>query len=527
MNIVLLLLLMSYGGPAMSARILAVLPIPAKSHHILFNSVLRTLAQAGHQVVCYSGLPADQEVANLTVIHMDNIQPVDKSMTKEMLEMMLNLSPVGSTSLLWMKSRSFIENMKNKNHFQQLLKSNEKFDLIILEAFFSQESLFALGHKFKAPIINLQPFGAFSLVNRASGNSLNLAYIPDFAFPSSNHMSFYERTLNAYSILSTLFKYYFYFIPSQDQYMRELFNDYSLPPLSELMQNWLALTFSNAHPYVHYVQPYTPNIIPIGGIHLAKEQNPLPEEMKRFLDKASEGVVYFSVGSIVPDHLLDEEYFNNFLAAFSRLPQKVLWKTKRNLKNLPKNIMTSEWVPQQDVLAHPNVKVFMTHGGMFSQHEVIRAGVPVICTPYFGDQPMNAKFYEEKGIGVVLPFKSLSEETILSALKKVLDDPKYKDNMLKMSMIYQDRPLSPKDTLLYWVDYVMRHAGAKHLTPAAAAMPFYQVYLLDVIGLVSIVLVTTLTCIYVIIKRILGVFTNNGQLSSQSRLKGERSKKLN
>lgn len=62
----------------------------------------------------------------------------------------------------------------------------------------------------------------------------------------------------------------------------------------------------------------------------------------------------------------------------------------------------------------------MTHGGVFSQHEVIHAGVSVICTPYFGDQPMNAKFYEDKGIGVVLPFKTLSEETILSALTTVL-----------------------------------------------------------------------------------------------------------
>lgn len=70
------------------------------------------------------------------------------------------------------------------------------------------------------------------------------------------------------------------------------------------------------------------------------------------------------------------------------------------------------------------MKVFITHGGLFSQHEAIHAGVPVICTPYFGDQPMNAKFYEEKGIGVVLPFKMLSKETILSALTKVLSDPR-------------------------------------------------------------------------------------------------------
>lgn len=65
----------------------------------------------------------------------------------------------------------------------------------------------------------------------------------------------------------------------------------------------------------------------------------------------------------------------------------------------------------------------MTHGGLFSQHEAINAGVPVVCTPYFGDQPMNAKFYEEKGIGVTLPYSTLSEETISSAVTSVLNNP--------------------------------------------------------------------------------------------------------
>ena len=41
------------------------------------------------------------------------------------------------------------------------------------------------------------------------------------------------------------------------------------------------------------------------------------------------------------------------------------------LKDLPKNVLTSSWVPQQDVLGHPNLKVFVTHGGLGSVMEAI------------------------------------------------------------------------------------------------------------------------------------------------------------
>lgn len=79
MNLVVILILAACATTVLGARILAVLPIAAKSHHILFNAVLRTLAEAGHEVVCYSGIPAEKEVANLTVVHMANVEPVEKT----------------------------------------------------------------------------------------------------------------------------------------------------------------------------------------------------------------------------------------------------------------------------------------------------------------------------------------------------------------------------------------------------------------------------------------------------------------
>ncbi len=70
-----------------------------------------------------------------------------------------------------------------------------------------------------------------------------------------------------------------------------------------------------------------------------------------------------------------------FLSSFSKLKQRVVWKweteTMGDIK-IPKNVKLSKWLPQQDVLAHPNTKLFMSHGGLLSIQETLYHGVPVL-----------------------------------------------------------------------------------------------------------------------------------------------------
>ena len=57
---------------------------------------------------------------------------------------------------------------------------------------------------------------------------------------------------------------------------------------------------------------------------------------------------------------------------------------------LPKHIRTTKWAPQNDVLAAPSIKVFVTHCGVNSINEAAYHGTPVVAVPFFGDQPHNA-----------------------------------------------------------------------------------------------------------------------------------------
>ena len=51
-----------------------------------------------------------------------------------------------------------------------------------------------------------------------------------------------------------------------------------------------------------------------------------------------------------------------------------------------------------------------------------------------------------------------------------------------LSTIQHDQPVKPLDRAVFWIEFVMRHKGAKHLRPAAHDLTWYQYHSLDVIG---------------------------------------------
>lgn len=50
------------------------------------------------------------------------------------------------------------------------------------------------------------------------------------------------------------------------------------------------------------------------------------------------------------------------------------------------NILVRPWLPQQDLLGHPAVKVFLTHGGIHSIYEGLWHGKPMVVMPLAVDQ---------------------------------------------------------------------------------------------------------------------------------------------
>ena len=91
------------------------------------------------------------------------------------------------------------------------------------------------------------------------------------------------------------------------------------------------------------------------------------------------GVIFVSFGSMLKGSLMSEKMRQIFTHAFGKLKQRVLWKWEsEDMEGKPDNVMLSKWLPQQDLLAHPNLKLFISHMGQSSSQEALCHKVPVV-----------------------------------------------------------------------------------------------------------------------------------------------------
>lgn len=152
------------------------------------------------------------------------------------------------------------------------------------------------------------------------------------------------------------------------------------------MENSISAIFVNSHFSFHKPKPLMPGIINIGGFHI-KEPRPLPNDLNEFLNGADNGAIYFSLGSYLNSSLLNPSTLEAIIKVFENLKQRIVWKSDlEDVDALPKNVFVRKWLPQSDILAHKNLILFISHGGLFSVFESIHKAVPMLITPMYSDQ---------------------------------------------------------------------------------------------------------------------------------------------
>ncbi|XP_057627644.1 UDP-glucuronosyltransferase 2B31-like isoform X3 [Chionomys nivalis] len=322
-------------------------------------------------------------------------------------------------------------------------------------------------------------------------------------YPASLSMAeleeLYKDSLNKY--IYELPKQSFWFQIFNEKNWNQLYSEVLGRPttLSEIMRKadiWLIRTYWD----LEFPHPFLPNFDYVGGLH-CKPAKPLPKEIEDFVQSSGEhGVVVFSLGSMVGT--LTEERANMIATGLAQIPQKVLWRFEgKKPDTLGSNTRLYKWIPQNDLLGHPKTKAFITHGGTNGIYEAIYHGIPVVGIPLFGDQFDNVVHMKTKGAGVQVDFLTMSSTDLLHAVKTVINDPSYKENAMRLSRIHHDQPVKPLDRAVFWIEYVMRHRGAKHLRVAAHDLPWYQYHSLDVLGfllacVVTVVFIITKCCLF-------------------------------
>ncbi|KAF7647233.1 hypothetical protein LDENG_00175440, partial [Lucifuga dentata] len=228
-----------------------------------------------------------------------------------------------------------------------------------------------------------------------------------------------------------------------------------------------------------FPRPTMPNVVYIGGFQCTKAK-PLPAELEAFMQSSGQhGVVVMSLGTFVS--ALPHKITEAIAAAFAQLPQKVIWRyVGEPPSTLGNNTLLVKWLPQNDLLGHPKTRAFVSHGGTNGLYEAIYHGVPVLGFPLLFDQFDNILRLKVRGAAWAVEANSITTEGFLETLKDILETPSYRQNMQRLSKLHRDRPMSPMDTTIFWIEYVIRHKGAAHLCSAGFSLPWYSYHSLDV-----------------------------------------------
>lgn len=495
-------------------KILIVTPFPSKSHLNFIRPVVKELATRGHDVTFYTAIPGFQNVTNIKEVIVSD--PLAKSVGHPNFEMIRSFGaePYFSPPMIWFFGLGITGALFEDSEILKLIQSDEKYDLVIAELFFFQEAFIALGHKFQAPVIALNTFSTYLYINEFVGNPFGVPYLPfDIELRYTDRMTFFQRLHNAIRTWIHLIGIHLYYMPTQDSYIRKHFTykgAEKIPPLSDMLLQNLSLVITNSHSAVEFPRPLVPGLVGVAGVHISSKRKPLPQDLKKVMDNSKHGVIYFSFGSVVPSGEMPNEMKMAFANAFGKLKQDVLWKLDADaFPELPKNVKLSRWFPQQDILAHPNCKLFITHGGLLSHTEAVYFGVPLIGVPFFGDQFANINRGAARGFALPLDHYNITEESVLWAINEVLSKPSYRENIKKYSAIFHDNQNPPLETAVYWIEYVARHKGAPHLRVEGRTLPYYKYLLIDVILFIAVVLFIAGLILYKILKTLLSFICPN------------------
>ncbi|XP_042635187.1 UDP-glucuronosyltransferase 2A2-like isoform X2 [Catharus ustulatus] len=478
------------------------------SHWLNMEHILQELVVRGHEVTVL--LPSCFLILNLTQPSPFQFEVIEVPITKkEMGDLMDEILyfffyeerelPIWkgaykiAQKILQMKNITKIicdGVVKNEALMERLRAST--FDVLLADPLSPSGELVA--EKLGIPFVYTFRFSMGNTVERLCGTlPAPPAYVPTTLTSLTDRMTFWQRLKNILSYTLQDFVFHYILWASWDQYYSEVLGRPTT--LCETMgkaEIWLIRTYWD----FEFPRPFLPNFEFVGGLH-CQPAKPLPKEMEEFVQSSGEhGIIVFTLGSMV--YNLSDEKSNVIAKALSQLPQKVLWRYKgKKPETLGSNTKIYDWIPQNDLLGHPLTKAFITHGGTNGLYEAIYHGIPMVGIPMFADQHDNIAHMVAKGAAVQVDFNTMKTQDLADALNTVIYNSTYKENALKLSKIQHDQPVKPLDRAVFWIEFVMRHKGAKHLRPAAHHLTWYQYHSLDVL---AFLFTCTATIVFILFK---------------------------
>nr|CAD2195676.1 unnamed protein product [Meloidogyne enterolobii] len=315
----------------------------------------------------------------------------------------------------------------------------------------------------------------------------------------------WQFALSWYSVMQTLRK------------ENELFRSYispDFPSLDKVLAE-VDLAFVYNDEFLDPALPTLPKVISIGGLGIKPANysiNKFGIKLVKAIESSKKGTIIFSMGSITDTKFFNKEKWQNILKAFSYFEEySFIVKisagdifTQEYTKNMP-NIHLFEWFPQSDLLGHPKIKLFITHGGYNSLIESTIRGVPVLIIPLFFDQLRNSKCAEYRGNGRILIRKDLLNlEKIKEEINEMLINISYyKQNSQRLSNLHNQKPNRPEEAIIKWTEFVISNGPLKEMIPETVNLSLIEYLCLDILFFILIIIILIILILIKIIKKLI------------------------
>ena len=476
-----------------------VIPQNINSHIIYHGRLARTLADEGHTVgfllQSNAKIPAVIKDSSVQLVRYQVESDVPFTSTESMSQMMVNAALEDSL----IKRIQIMAEMKEKmmphwdRDCEALLSDEEihnhmtqtEYDIAIVDnaAF---KCHIALPYRLKIPVIM---YGVLSWEWTFRVPALP-SFVPSQLTSFSDQMSFVQRLQNT---LVYLFVHVMLVVLNKD------IMPHTDPP--ELVMDVLTkgvFYFALDDLSIAYPRPLMPNTMYIGDL-IPQPGESLPYDIATFVDSAEHGVVVVSFGSFfdfIPPNIAEK-----FCIAFKRIPQKVIWKlNNRDLCDAdPGKVLLSNWLPQNDLLSHENIKLFISHCGINSVLESIYHSTPIIGFPLSIDQPFNADRLQHRALGYRMRIKDFTSDELIERISDISHNKTIRENVARASQVMRHKPETPQKRVSYWVQHLVDH-GDEHLRTNGFKLNMFQFYCLDVILALLAMIILIVIIIFVCLR---------------------------
>ena len=442
------------------ANILGIFPFPYFSHATLHHSYMKALTDKGHSATIFTTYLGDYgNNPNVTQIHLPKSVEIHKNHTDMLMYKRKNLSWWNIMVNYELKSYlKAIEYEMELPEMQDLIHNSTKykFDLIIIECYFCP--YFNLAEIYDCPIIIVGSSDVPATVHELMGNAIDPTeyceseFLPYMHRQMSIPQQFYSTFVYLYHNLLHRLYYHIKALLFDIKYFGHLGLYYD-----DTAKKRIAMLMTDTNQAFGHVRPLMPDTIQIGLSHIRDPKEIEDLELKKFLDESVNGVLVMALGSRADPRSLGIENVKKFMSAFNQTNMNVLWKLHGVDEGVEvaENVKIVTWMPLFDVIAHPNVKLLIFHGGLLTSYEAIDREVPMIVFPLVFDQYINTRHMARNGVALEMDLNNFNDASLVAAINEMRKQ-KYAENVKKLRLNMYDRPISSEDLAVWNIEKVLR-----------------------------------------------------------------------